>query len=66
MLLGREISSPPRQALKASSHRFASIRCPTPGLTGSTAFLARELMKGKRHAPGPRRQRQPGVRSATW
>lgn len=46
MILGREISIPPRKALKASSHRFASARCLTPGLTGSQAIPARELVKG--------------------
>ena len=61
MLLGREISSPPRQALKASSHCFASTRCLPPGLAGSKAILARELAKGKAHTAGPQRQRQHSV-----
>jgi hypothetical protein len=54
VLLGREISIPPRKAPRASSHRFASTRCLTLGLTGSKTILARELVEGKTHAPGPR------------
>ena len=61
MLLGREVSIAPRKAFKASSHRFASTRCLTPGLPGSKAILARELAKGKTYIPGPQRQRQHGA-----
>lgn len=61
MLLGREISIPPRKTLKASSHRIAFTRCLPPGLTSPKAILARELAKVKTHTSGPQRQGQHGV-----
>ena len=61
MLLGREISTPPREALKASSHRFVFTHRLVPVLTGSRATHTRELAR-RTHAPFSATQRQLSVR----
>jgi hypothetical protein len=46
VLLSREISIPSRKVLKSPLlHRFAFTGWLAPGLTGSEAILARELLK---------------------
>lgn len=57
MVLSREISSPSRKVLKSPFlHRSASTGCLTPGLTGSKAIPARELVKGRPHSVPPRQK----------
>jgi len=47
VLLSREISIPSRKVLQSPPlHRFAPTGWLTPGLAGSKAILARELLKG--------------------
>jgi hypothetical protein len=51
VLSSREISIPSRKVLKSPSlHRFASIGCLPPGLTGANAILVRELVNGGAHS----------------
>jgi hypothetical protein len=50
-VLRSPISIPSGKVLQSPSlHRYASTGCPSPGLTGSKAILARALVKIRTHS----------------